>query len=74
MASNPAHRPRPCTHCETFAASAFREQGIIVQILPEWLPCAVCDEPTCQEHGKEYRTGFEHEECHESIERGIGVI
>jgi hypothetical protein len=32
----------------------------------EWLPCAVCNEPTCAEHGRDYPGGWEHEMCHES--------
>lgn len=70
MADN---RPRPCTRCVTEAKAAEAE-GIIAGIKPEWLPCGVCNEPTCEDHGHDYRTGFEHETCHESIERGIGVI
>lgn len=72
MADN---RPRACTYCITEAHTADQE-GIIIEIRPEWLPCALCGEPTCQEHGHEYRTGFEHEECHEGAanDRGIGVI
>lgn len=58
-----AHNPRACTRCEANAAERATE-GIIAGIRGEWLPCAVCGEPTCDEHGHEYGNGFAHEDCH----------
>jgi hypothetical protein len=60
MATN---QPRLCTVCVAEVDEEERPAGMVGK---EHLPCAVCDEPTCLDHGRDFRTGFEHPECHES--------
>lgn len=62
-----ANLPRACTRCKAIEREAFAESGVVIPPLPEWLPCADCDEPTCTEHGRDYGFGgWEHPECHEA--------
>lgn len=59
------HRARPCTRCASEVDTGDRPPGMISA---EYLPCETCGEPTCLDHGREFRSGFEHEDCHETID------
>lgn len=62
MPSSPKLTPQPCTRCLGEVRDGDRKPEAVNL---EWLPCAVCGEPACADHAREYPGGWEHEDCHE---------